>query len=80
MSQLSNSNRKQLYEGIRSAESLAPKIALLSLLFDSDAFTHHQASKQEVKHYDELNPITPLTMNCGSELHGNPHLWKLSGA
>lgn len=78
MSQLSNSNRKQLYEDIRSAESLAPKIASLSLLFDSKAFTHHQTPKWEVKYDAELGPVTPLTMNCGSELQGSPHLWKLS--
>lgn len=73
MSQLSDGNRKQLYEDIRSAESLAPKIASPSLLFGSKAFTHHQAPKQEVKHRDELNPVTPLTMNYGSKLQGSTH-------
>lgn len=73
MSQLSDSNRKQLYEDIRSAESLAPKIASPSLLFGSKAFAHHQAPKQEVKHRDELNPVTPLTMNYGSKLQGSTH-------
>lgn len=64
MSQLSDSNRKQLYEDIRSAESLAPKIASPSLLPGSRVFTHHQAPKQQVKHY---SPITPLTTTRSSK-------------